>query len=131
MRSTGARLGILAAVIAVAIVLFIVLDSGGGDGGGGAGTTTAAGPQVLTVNDGEPVGGVKTLTYDKGEVVNLEVRLNRPEEAIHVHGYEIEKSAERSPVQLRFPASIDGVFEIEVHRADGGDAQIAELRVKP
>ena len=137
MQSTAARLGVLAAVIAAAVVLFIVLDSGNddnGDGGGtssGSGTTTTAGPTVLNVRDGEPVGGVQTLTYDKGDQVNLEIRLNRPEEEIHVHGYEIEKPAETSPVRLSFPAKLDGIFEIEVHHTDGTEAEIAELRVNP
>jgi hypothetical protein len=77
------------------------------------------------------VGGVKTLTYDKGDEVQLEVRLDEPEEEIHVHGYEIERPAEHSPVRLSFPANLDGVFEIEVHRLDGTEAEIAELRVNP
>jgi FtsP/CotA-like multicopper oxidase with cupredoxin domain len=94
-----------------------------------SGGTTTAGPVVLNVRDGEPVGGVQTLTYDKGDQVNLEVRLNRPEEEVHVHGYEIEKPAETSPVNLSFPAKIDGIFEIEVHHTDGTEAEIAELRV--
>jgi hypothetical protein len=136
MQSRAARLGVLAAVIVAAVVLFIVLDSGDDDNGDGGGattsaTTTTAAPQVLTVNDGEPVGGVKTLTYDKGDEVNLEVRLNRPEEEIHVHGYEIEKPADQSPVRLSFPANLDGIFEIEVHHLDGTEAEIAELRVNP
>jgi hypothetical protein len=137
MKSTAARLGLLAAVIVVAVVLFLVLkddgDNGGDGGGGGAagGTTTTAGPEVLTVRNGNPVGGVKTLTYDKGEEVGLEVRLNTPEESIHVHGYEIENSAEHSPVLFSFPAKLDGIFEIEVHRLNGTEAPIAELHVNP
>jgi hypothetical protein len=137
MQSRAARLGVLAAVIIAAVVLFIVLDNGSGDDGGGGsttpgpGSTTTAGPVVLNVRDGEPVGGVKTVTYDKGDRVNLEVRLNRPEEEIHVHGYEIEKPAETSPVRLSFPAKLDGIFEIEVHHTDGSEAEIAELRVNP
>ena len=136
MQSRGARLGVLAAVVVAAVVLFIVLDSGSDDNGGGstgtgAGTTTSAGPQVLTVNDGEPAGGVKTLTYEVGDEVNLEVRLNRPAGTVHVHGYEIEQPAEHSPVRLSFPAKLDGIFEIEVHNLDGSDAEIAELRVNP
>jgi hypothetical protein len=137
MQSRAARLGVLAAVIVAAVGLFIVLDSGSdGNGGGdstssGAGSTTIAGPVVLNVRDGEPVGGVQTLTYDKGDQVNLEVRLNRPEEKVHVHGYEIEKPAETSPVRLSFPAKLDGIFEIEVHHLDGTEAEIAELRVNP
>jgi hypothetical protein len=144
MRSTRARLGILVAALAAAVILFVVLanasdDDSDGDGNsttatattGTASTTTIAAPEVLTVRNGEPVDGVRTLTYDKGERVNFEVRLNRPEEEIHVHGYEITKSAETSPVRLSFPARLDGIFEIEVHRTDGGEAQIAELRVNP
>jgi hypothetical protein len=141
MQSRAARLGLLVAVIAAAVVLFVVLqdsddgsDGGGGDGTGtsaATGTSTTQGPRILTVNNGEPVGGVKTLTYSKGDRVDLEVRLNQPEEEIHVHGYEIEEPAEKSPVRLSFPADLDGIFEIEVHSHDGGEAQIAELRVNP
>jgi hypothetical protein len=139
MQSNAARIGVLAGVIAVAVILFIVLNGGDddGDGGGDGSTTTmsaittAAGPEVITVKDGEPVGGVKTLTYSKGEEVNLQVNLDQPEEEIHVHGYEIEEPADESPVHLSFTADIDGIFEIEVHRLDGGEAEIAELKVNP
>jgi hypothetical protein len=106
-------------------------DEGDDTNGDGTGTTPPTGPQVLEVKDGEPVGGVKALTYDKGDEVSIEVRLNTPEEEIHVHGYEIEEPAERSPVRLSFPAKLDGVFEIEVHRLDGTEGEIAELHVNP
>jgi hypothetical protein len=138
MQTRAARLGLLVAVIAAAVVLFVVLkesgDSGGDDGdNGGAetGNPTAAPVQVLMVKGGDPAGGVKTLTYDKGDEVQLEVRLDEPEEEIHVHGYEVERPAGHSPVRLSFPANLDGVFEIEVHRLDGSEAEIAELRVNP
>ena len=126
MQSSAARIGVLVAVVAVAVLLFIVFDSSGGGGG-----STSSGTQVLTVNDGNPVEGVKTLTYNKGDQVNLEIRLNTPEKAVHVHGYEIEKPAKTSPVRFSFPANLDGVFEIEVHRTSGSDVQIAELKVNP
>ena len=139
MQSTAARLGVVVAVIAAAVVLFIVLDSGSDDdsGDGHPGTvstsagTTTAGPTVIDVRDGEPLGGVQQVTYDKGDQVDLEVRLNRPEEEVHVHGYEIEEPAQHSPVRLSFPAKLDGIFEIEVHHTDGTEAEIAELRVNP
>jgi hypothetical protein len=140
MQSTAARLGVVAAVIAAAVVLFVVLDSGSDDNGdstttstrtASGGSTTTAGPTVIDVRNGEPVGGVQHLTYNKGAPISLEVRLNRPEEEIHVHGYEIAKPAEQSPVRLSFQASIDGIFEIEVHHTDGTEAEIAELRVNP
>lgn len=127
MQSTAARLGLLGAVIAAAVVLFIVLSNSSSD----ESSDTSKGLQVLAVNNGNPVGGVKTLTYNKGDQVELEVKLNQPEEEIHVHGYEIEKPAEHSPVRLSFPANLDGVFEVEVHRLEGTEGPIAELHVNP
>jgi hypothetical protein len=127
MQSNAVRLGLLGAVIAAAIVLFIVLNNSNSD----KSSNTSKGLQVITVDNGQPVGGVKRLTYNKGDQVQLEVKLNSPEEEIHVHGYEIEKPAEHSPVRLSFPASLDGVFEIEVHRLDHTEGPIAELHVNP
>jgi hypothetical protein len=109
------------------VVLFIVLNNSNGDNS----SDTAKGVQVLTVNNGQPAGGVKKLTYNKGDQVQLQVRLNTPEEAVHVHGYEIEKPAEHSPVNFSFPAKLDGVFEVEVHRLDHTEGPIAELNVNP
>lgn len=127
MQSTGARVAVLAAVVAIAVVLLIVLNNDNSSDS----KDVAHGVQVLTVDNGEPTGGVKTLTYNKGDQVQLEVRLNTPEDEIHVHGYEIEKPAEKSPVRFSFPANLDGVFEIEVHRLDKSEAPIAELHVNP
>jgi hypothetical protein len=129
MQSRAARLGLLGAVIVAAVVLFIVLQN---DNGNDSSSNTAKGVQVLSVDaSGNPVGGVKTLTYNKGDQVQLEVRLARPEEEIHVHGYEKEAPANKSPVRLSFTANLDGVFEIEVHHLDGSEAEIAELHVNP
>jgi hypothetical protein len=138
VQSNAARLGVIAAAAAAAIVLFLVLQGGddnGGDGGGGT-TTSATGKEatagpVITVRDGEPVGGVETLTFDKGDQVRFEVRLDGPAEEIHVHGYDREIPATKSPVEASFPADLDGVFEIELHGTDGSETQIAELRVNP
>jgi FtsP/CotA-like multicopper oxidase with cupredoxin domain len=141
MQSRAARLGVLAAVIVAAVVVFIVLKNDNGDSNDNGevtvtnaeGVTTTESPvQMLRVDaSGNPVGGVKTLTVNKGDQVRLEVTLARPEEEIHVHGYDKEAPAEKSPVRLSFPASIDGIFEIEVHHPDGTEAEIAELRVNP
>jgi FtsP/CotA-like multicopper oxidase with cupredoxin domain len=127
MQSRGARLGLLAAVIIVAVVLFIVLSNGSGNS-----SDVAHGVQTLNVDaSGNPVGGVKTLTYNKGDQVQLRVVLAKPQEAVHVHGYEIEKPATHSPVDFSFPAKLDGVFEVEVHRLDHTEGPIAELDVNP
>jgi FtsP/CotA-like multicopper oxidase with cupredoxin domain len=141
MQSRAARVGVLAAVIVAAVGLFIVLQNDNGSSNGSdevtvtsaSGVTTTETPvQRLSVDaSGNPVGGVKTITVNKGDQVRLEVTLARPEEEIHVHGYEKEAPAQKSPVRLTFPADIDGVFEIEVHHLDGTEAEIAELHVNP
>ena len=126
MQSTAARLGLLAAVIVAATVLFVVLNNNE------TSSDAAHGVQTLNVDaSGNPVGGVKTLTYSKGDQVELHVVLAKPEVAVHVHGYEIEKPAEHSPVVFSFPANLDGVFEVEVHRLDKSEGPIAELQVNP
>ena len=128
MQSRAARLGLLAAVIVAAVVVFVVLKNNNND----ESSDTAKGVQVLNVDaSGNPVGGVKTLTYNKGDQVELHVNLAKPEEEVHVHGYEIEKPAEHSPVTFSFPADLDGVFEVEVHRLDKTEGPIAELHVNP
>jgi hypothetical protein len=128
MQSRPARLGLLAAVIVAAVVVFIVLKNNDSN----ESSNTAKGVQTLSVDaSGSPVGGVKTLTYNKGDRIELRVNLAKPEEEVHVHGYEIAKSAERSPVTFSFPANLDGVFEIEVHRLDKTEGPIAELHVNP
>jgi hypothetical protein len=130
MQSRAARLGVLAAVIVAAIVVFIVLRNDNGNDTGNSDATK--GVQVLNVDaSGNPVGGEKTLTYNKGDQVQFRVNLAKPEEAVHVHGYEIEKPADTSPVSFSFPARLDGVFEIEVHRLDHTEGPIATLRVNP
>lgn len=140
MQSTTARIGLLAALVAAAVALFIVLSEG--DDNGGETTTTTAeattegggqaqtGPPVITVRDGKPVGGVQDLSFNKGDQVQFEVRLDHPAEQVHVHGYDIDEPASTSPVRFNFPADIDGVFEVEVH-SDAGEFEIAELTVNP
>ena len=128
MQSRVARLGVLAAVIIAAAVVFVVLQNDNSSDS----SDTATRVQVLQVDkNGDPVGGVKKLTYNKGDQVQLEVRLAAPEEEVHVHGYEIEKPAEKSPVTFSFPANLDGVFEVEVHKLDKTEGPIAELHVNP
>ena len=140
MQSIWTRVAVLAA-LAAAVALLVVL-SGDDDEGSetqtataetqtGAQTTQAPAVPVIQVRNGAPVGGVERIDVERGEQVRFEVRLTPPEEEVHVHGYEQTKSAQNSPVRFSFPANLEGVFEIEVHREDGSDVQIAELRVTP
>ena len=117
------RIGLLLAALVVIVVVAIVVGSGGGDD-----TKTASGPQTVTVVDGKPQGAIKTITYKKGDTVDLTVKSDTADE-IHIHGYDLHKDVEKGgSVHFTFPASIDGKFVIELE--DAGE-QIASLQVEP
>ena len=85
-------------------------------------------PPLVRAEGGQPVGGVQELGYDKGEQVDFRVRSDTDEE-LHIHGYEVTKALPAGKaVRVRFPADIEGRFEIELH---GAAVQIAQLEVQP
>jgi hypothetical protein len=96
-----------------------------------AGTDDApAAPRVptLVVEDGRPRGEVRELTFSKGERVRFRVRSDVAEE-LHIHGYDrYVDVAAGATTTVSFPASIEGIFEVELH---GAGQQLASLRVEP
>jgi len=123
--SRTARIGVLAgAVVVIVAALVVVLATGGG--GSAPDRATAS---ITVDRTGRAVGGSRHITVKKGGSVDLTVTAAIADE-VHVHGYDLEKEAEAGkPVNFRFKADIDGVFEVEVHKPT--DDQIAELEVKP
>lgn len=134
----------VAALVAV-VVLFVVL-AGGDDDGSGDGTTTSQtatktqatttttktttvpAAEEIVVRDGKPVGGVQDLDFNSGDQIRFVVRSDVADE-VHVHGYDkSEDVPANGSVRFSFPASIEGVFEVEL---EGRAVQIAELRVSP
>ena len=132
MQSRTARALIAVAALVAVVVLFVVL-AGGDDDGSGNGTTTTKTTTVpaaeeIVVRDGKPVGGVQDLDFKSGDQVRFVVRSDVADE-IHVHGYDkAEDVPANGSVRFSFPASIEGVFEVEL---EGRGVQIAELRVSP
>jgi hypothetical protein len=93
-------------------------------------TSTPAVPasQTVTVVNGQPQGGVKTVTFKKGDQAVLKVNSDTADE-IHVHGYDLKKDVEKGgSVTFSFKATIDGRFEVELENAG---TQIANLEVTP
>jgi Cu-Zn family superoxide dismutase len=83
---------------------------------------------AIDVKDGKPVGAIQSLVVKKGEQVRFTVTSNKTYE-IHTHGYEVMKdAAPGKPATFDFPASIEGIFEVEVE--DTGE-QILKLTVNP
>jgi hypothetical protein len=84
--------------------------------------------RTVRVQGGQPVGGVKTLTYRNGDRVRLRVVADAADE-VHVHGFDIEREVGPSePARFDFEADIEGRFEVELHNTE---TQIAEIEVRP
>jgi len=148
VKSRTARALVAVAALVAVVVLFVVLAGGDDDGGGE--TTTQAQPATgttapatgtepepepaeepvprIVVEGGEPRGGVERLSFDSGERVRFVVRSDVADE-VHVHGYDVSRDVPAGgSARFGFPASIEGVFEVEL---EGRGVQIAELRVSP
>jgi hypothetical protein len=124
MNSNIARALAGAAAILIAVVLLVVLKD---DGGSGPEKTTKGVPTIV-VKNGKPVGGIRQLTYTKGDQIRFKVESDVSDE-IHVHGYDVMKDVEAGgAVSFDFPATIEGGFEAEL---EGRGEQIIELTVNP
>ncbi|MGI8632911.1 MAG: hypothetical protein ACR2NA_10260 [Solirubrobacterales bacterium] len=91
-------------------------------------TSEPAGEEIV-VRDERPVGGEQILRFDSGGRARFTVR--SPEKAleIHVHGYDITRTAEPgAPARFSFDADLEGVFEVEI---ESSGRTLAELRVEP
>ncbi len=97
------------------------------------GSGTVVKPTTLTILVGKHgvAGGPKKFTVRKGRRVVLRVR-SAIGEAVHLHGYDIEKpiKSKTSFVRIPFVARVTGVFEIELHLTETRGLRIGLLTVK-
>jgi hypothetical protein len=148
------RLAIVVGAIVVLIVAYVLISGGSDDGTKDATqpaatqpaatqstestdtspTTTATepaaapAPPTVRVVDAKPQGGVKKLTFKKGDQIRFRIVSDTADE-IHVHGYDLMKDvAKGGSVTFSFKGSIDGRFVVEL---EGHGEQIAELDVEP
>jgi hypothetical protein len=113
-----AVLGVL--VVALAVVLLIVLKGGDDDSSGGSSSDVSGSSQGAAL-------AVPTVVV-KGDRISFQVDSDVSDE-IHVHGYDLSENVEAGgSVRFDFPASIEGIFEVELE--ERGE-QIAELRINP
>jgi heme/copper-type cytochrome/quinol oxidase subunit 2 len=140
--SSTRRFAMLAVAAVIAIGAFIALRPNGNDN-----TTTDRAtqtpPSTTTTATATPSAGkpaktpapplltaakITELTVKKGETVTFRARSAQDDE-IHVHGYDLSKDAPAGQaVRMSFPATIEGIFEIEFENAG---RQIAKLTVEP
>ena len=104
------RLALLGIAVVIVIVAAVII------GTGGSSDVKSAGPTTIEVKDAKPVGGVKTLTYNKGDTIDLTVKSDTADE-VHFHGYDVHKDVPKGgSVQFKFPATIDGEFVVELEQ---------------
>jgi hypothetical protein len=153
--SSRARIGIVAAAVVVLVVGFIIANGSGDDDKAKttantttvapapadttatgatttqqATTTTPAAPAipVVRVVDAKPQGGVKRITFTKGDTIKFTVKSDTADE-IHFHGYDVHKDVKAGgSATFSVPATIEGRFVVELE--DHG-TQIAEVEVDP
>jgi hypothetical protein len=153
VQSQTRTLVIGVAAVALAVLLFVVLQGGdgdsdtaataptttavdgqqaGGNGGsqGGGGNQKPEEPEVATivVRNGQPVGGVQELEFARGDDIRFVVESDIAEE-VHLHGYDISKDVSAGgEVSFDVPATIEGVFEVELEHSV---VPLAEITVTP
>jgi FtsP/CotA-like multicopper oxidase with cupredoxin domain len=112
----------LGVAVVIAVIAAVIIGTGGSD------ETTSSGPTTIEVKDAKPVGGVKTITYKKGDTIDITVKSDTADE-VHFHGYDVGKDVEAGgSVQFKMPANIEGEFEMELEQHK---EQIANVKVEP
>lgn len=145
MQSKAARSGVTIVAMAVVIIGAVVLSNDDSSNDStqagvqsttttttkkGGTTTTTTEPTVATIKvvDGQPVGGIQDLTFQKGQDIQFVVDSDTAAE-VHFHGYDVMKDVEAGgKVAFDVPADIDGIFEVEVEETA---IQIAQITVEP
>lgn len=92
--------------------------------------TTPAEPAiaVVTVKDAKPVGGIKKITFTKGDTIRFKVVSDTADE-IHFHGYDIGQEVKAGgSTTFKTKATIEGRFIVEL---EDHEQQIAEVEVDP
>jgi hypothetical protein len=141
------RLTFLAIALVIAVVAVVLLASGGDDDEP-ATTSTDATPTATPTPSAEGTveetptptstpqpqaplltpGKVTNLRFEQGDTVRFRVRADVTDH-VHVHGYDLMKDVEPGKtIAFSFPATITGIFEIELEEAG---EQIGQLRVDP
>ncbi len=112
----------LAVVVAVVAVIVVVASGGSSD------KTKSTGPTTIVVRNAKPVGGVRTLTYKKGDTIDLTVESDTADE-VHFHGYDLHRDVTKGgTVNFRFPATIEGKFIVEL---ENHKQTLANVEVNP
>lgn len=96
---------------------------------GAAPAPTTPSYATIRVRGGAPVGGIRTIRVGKGDTVRIRVTSTDTSDEVHLHGYDLHGDvAPGHPARFSFPATAEGIFEIEL---EGAGVQLAKLVVEP
>ncbi len=113
--SGRARVALAVGALMLAAVVFIaVRPSGDSSSGSTTATAATAAPAVIRVRAASPSAACAT-SRQAGRRIRFTCR-DAPEH-VHLHGYDIEKPVGRSSLPGTTPATINGVFVIELEDA--------------
>jgi FtsP/CotA-like multicopper oxidase with cupredoxin domain len=118
------RLAVLGLAVVVLVAGFVITRSADDS----SSDKTPSSARTVVVTDAKPVGGVKTLTWHKGDTIDLTIKSDTADE-VHFHGYDVHKDvAKGGSVRFRFKATIEGRFvvELEAHKQE-----VASVVVQP
>jgi hypothetical protein len=149
-RRVPALIALVGVVVAVGLFLVLKDDTadedsvttpppaqtaGDGSGSGGQAQNPDREPKpekpevpVIEIEGGQPVGGVTELEVAKGDEIRFIVESDVDEE-VHLHGYDVSHDVTAGgKVEFNVPATIDGLFEVELEHSV---VPIAEISVVP
>jgi hypothetical protein len=103
-------------------------NSNAGSGQSGSESSGDTDIPTIEVKDAQPVGGIQDLTFTEGDDIRFRVDSDVSDE-IHFHGYDVGEDVKAGgSVEFDVPATITGVFEVEL---ESRATQIAEITVNP
>jgi hypothetical protein len=121
--SSGKRLAILGAVVALAVVGIVVASSGGSSNDAPKHATV-----TIDVKNAKPVGGVKKIKLKRGGTLDLTVNSDTADE-VHVHATDQHAEVKKGgSIHLTIKPTGTGNSEIEL---ENHKEQIAELTIEP
>ena len=83
---------------------------------------------TIVVEGGQPVDGVADLKFSAGDDIRFAVESDASDE-LHLHGYDVSKPIKPGQrVEFDVPATIEGVFELELEHSA---VPLAEISVLP
>jgi hypothetical protein len=115
---------LLVLAVVVAVGAFVIARSGGNNDNG----EKTSGKATVEVRNAKPVGGIKDLTWKKGQTIDLTVKSDTADE-VHFHGYDVHKDvAKGGTVRFQIPATITGKFivELENHKQTLANVTVTE-----